>query len=160
VGVFCWNDLEENVSRVVYGKHKPWFERGPGGRLELRGVPVPRPPLDHWSQAWRAFAKWRWQRASARRTVEREAEWRLALDLLREMKRLVGDAPLLVVSDRRRLADFARHEPGVEHFDVREAFRGHEREVRFPVDGHWTTVGHARLARALEPLVARLCGLE
>jgi lysophospholipase L1-like esterase len=69
------------------------------------------------------------------------------------MQRLAGEAPLLVVSDRRRLADLARHEPGIEHFDVREAFAGHEREVTFPDDGHWTPAGHERLARALLPLV-------
>jgi lysophospholipase L1-like esterase len=156
VVVFCWNDLDEIVSPVVYGKHKPWFERGPadtGGRLVLRGVPVPDPPLERWSMAWRAFVKWRWQRADARRSVAREAQWRLALDLVRVMQRLAGEAPLLVVSDRRRLADLARHEPGIEHFDVREAFAGHEREVTFPDDGHWTPAGHERLARALLPLV-------
>lgn len=159
--VFCWNDLDEIVSPVVYGKHKPWFERDPAdGTLELHGVPVPDPPLERWSMAWRAFVKWRWQRAAARRVVDREAQWRLALDLVRDMRRLAGDAPLVVVSDRRRLADLARHEPGIEHLDVRRAFRGHEREVTFPVDGHWTPTGHERLAEALLPLVRSWLGLD
>jgi lysophospholipase L1-like esterase len=155
VTVFCANDLFENVSSVVYGKLKPRFVRR-DGRLELTGVPVPQPFLERWSYAARALAKWRWQRAFAGRTVDREAEWRMALDLLREEKRLLGDVPLVVVGDRRRLASFARETPGVRYLDLREAFAGIRKPLTFPEDGHWTPVAHAALAEALHARLAEL----
>ena len=155
VSVFCWNDLGESSSAVVYGKPKPRYART-GRGLEWVGTPVPDPPLVRWSYAARAFAKWRWQRAHARRAVDREAEWRLVLDLLLEEQRLLGDVPLVVVSDRDRLAAFARETPGVEHVDLRAAFAGANEPLAFADDGHWTPPAHVRIAEALRACIGEL----
>lgn len=155
VSVFCWNDLFESSSDVVYGKHKPFYMRGPDG-LQLSGVPVPQAFLARSSYAARAYHKWRWQRAHAARRIDREAEWRLVLDLYREEKRLLGDVPLLIVSDRGRLASLAEESEGIAHLDLRDVFEGFKEPIAFPNDGHWTPGAHDKIARALGELAATL----
>jgi lysophospholipase L1-like esterase len=151
VCVFCENDLYENVSPVVYGKRKPWFERRAGDeQLVLRGVPVQQSFLERWSGAWRALAKLRWERDFARRRADPESEWRMTLDIYRRMRASAGTATLVIVSDEQRLADFARDEEGIEHVDLRRAFAGVEEDVQFRTDKHWNAEGHARAATALE----------
>ncbi len=151
VCVFCENDLYENVSPVAYGKHKPWFERDAGdGRLVARGVPVPQGFLESWSGAWRALAKLRWEQDFGRRRAEPEKEWRMTLDIYRRMRASLAGVPLVIVSDEKRLEDFARDEEGIEHVDLREAFAGVEKDVLFRTDRHWNAQGHARAAAALQ----------
>ena len=158
VAVFCENDLYENVSQVVYGKHKPWFERTrDGSSLELRGVPVQQGWLERWSGLWRALQKMRWEHASSRRSADPAAEWSLTCDIYRRMERSLGAVPLVIVSDEERLAALAHEDPGIEHVDLRAAFEGVETSIRFADDRHWNPDGHARaaaaLAGALRPLL-------
>jgi len=159
LSVFCWNDLFESSAGVVYGKHKPRFVRKRDG-LELVGVPVPQPALERWSHAARAFYKWRWQREHMRREIDRDTEWRLVLDLLLEERRLLEDVPLLLLSDRTHLANFARETDGVEHLDLRTVFAGVTEPLAFAGDGHWTPGAHERIARALSSEMKRLLGTD
>lgn len=148
VVVFCDNDLFESGAPVVYGKHKPWVERV-GGRLEVRGVPVPFPPLERTSYLWRAVVKERWQRGFERRRRDPDREWLLVCDLYRAMKQRIGEVPLVLVSTERRLADLAREEPGIHHVDLTGVFAAREDGLQFPLDGHWTPSAHAAIAREL-----------
>jgi hypothetical protein len=159
LSVFCWNDLYESSSSTVYGKHKPRFERR-AGKLELTGVPVPEPALERHSLAARAFLKWRWQNAHQQRAVDRDAEWRLVFDLLLQEKRLLGEVPLLVLSGRTRLANFARETSGIEHVDLRAIFEGATEPLAFADDGHWTPIAHERIAWALQREMERLLGTD
>jgi hypothetical protein len=160
VVVYCENDLYENTMSVTYGKRKPWFERERGAHeLLLRGVPVPSSCLERISDAWNALAKAEWEASFATRKADPDAEWVLVCDLYRRMRDRLDGVPLVIVSQEARLSRFARDEVGVEHVDLRDAFRGIEREVTFPVDGHWNARGHERAAVAigegLKPLVKR-----
>ena len=156
VSVFCGNDLFENASSVVYGKHKPHFERV-NGALLLRGTPVPEPCLESWSQLYRALEKSRWERAFERHRADPNAEWALTCDLYRLMKAKLGPVPLVIVSSEDRLADFAHEGGTIHHLDLRRAFAKAQGPVEFAVDGHWNALGHktaaAALDEALRPLV-------
>lgn len=146
VCVFCPNDLYESAGDVAYGKHKPRFELGAQG-LELTGVPVPRPWLERVSHAWRAFAKYAWQREHDARRAAPESEWRLVHALFDEMERELGDVPLLIVSSRDELSQ----RPESEHLDLRA-----EDVSAFPRDGHWNAEGHAKVARLLRERIREL----
>lgn len=57
---FYVNDFWNNASPVGIGSeqgYKPFFRLGPGGRLSLRGIPVPR--LPSWDADWHATRPWR-----------------------------------------------------------------------------------------------------
>jgi hypothetical protein len=145
---------------VTYGKRKPWFERvGDARELVLRGVPVPSSVLERISDAWNALEKARWEASFAELRADPQAEWILVCDLYRRMRDRLDGVPLVIASQEPRLVRFAHDEHGIEHVDLREAFRGIEREVTFPIDGHWNARGHERAAAALEealrPLVKR-----
>jgi len=151
VSIFCENDLFENRMSVTYGKHKPWFERV-GDRLELRGVPVPRGWLERTSQLWCAIEKNRWERDFEHVKRSPDEEWWTVRELHRRMKARIGDVPLVVVSARDELARFARDENVIRHVDVRSSFAAGAaagETLTFPIDGHWTAAGHARVVSAL-----------
>ncbi len=158
VVVFCENDLYENMLDVAYGKHKPRFERD-GRELALRGVPVPESWLERVSDVWNALEKKRWDAAFDAWESDPDAEWQLVCDLYRRMRADVGSVPLVIVSGEQRLADFAREEDGIEHVDLRAAFRGVEDRVLLGDDPHWNAFGHERAAAALDealrPLVKK-----
>lgn len=150
--VFCRNDLFENLSPVVYGKHKPYFEVS-GTKLELRGVPVPEPWLERASYLYRAISKARWQREFDRTPRDPDREWLLVCDLYRAIKRVLGPVPLVIVSGEERLARFAAEEEGVHHVDLGTVLSSAGGPTLFPVDGHWTALAHAKIAEALEPML-------
>ena len=154
VCVFCKNDLFENGAPIVYGKHKP-YAVVEGRELAVRGLPVPEPWLERSSYLYRAIAKERWRRAFDREPRDPDREWLLACDLLRAMRRELGNVPLVVVSDEQRLADLSAEEPSIHHLDLRVVFAGRD-EPTFPLDGHWTASAHAEIARALEPMLRTL----
>jgi hypothetical protein len=158
VVVFCDNDLYEVAMDVAYGKRKPRFERNDGGLL-LRGVPVPESLLERVSDVWKALEKARWDSAFDDWEADPEAEWTLVSDLYRRMRADLGAVPLVIVSAEQRLADLAREENGIEHVDLRTAFRGVEDRVTLPADLHWNAFGHERAAAALDealrPLVMK-----
>jgi lysophospholipase L1-like esterase len=149
VVVFCDNDLYENTMDVTYGKRKPRFERR-DAKLVVRGVPVPESLLERVSDAWKAVEKARWDAAFDDWKADPDAEWTLVCDLYRRMRADVGAVPLVIVSGEQRLADFARDEHGIEHVDLRAAFRGVEDRVFLPSDRHWNASGHERAAAALD----------
>ncbi len=146
VVVFCENDLYENTLDTAYGKSKPRFVRTPAG-LKLTGVPVAYPRLERWSHAWRAWRKARWEHAFARSPRDPNQEWALACDLYRRMREIAGGRPLVIASDRDVPAALAAETEGIEHVDLRGALA--EGPVAYPVDGHWTALGHARVAEVL-----------
>jgi hypothetical protein len=148
VVVFCDNDLVECSGDESYGKHKPRFVRADDG-LRLVGVPVPYPWLERVSLLWRAARKSRWERALAANPRDPNEEWALVCDIYRRMRRMLGDRPLVIVSDQPRLARFAADEPGIEHVDLRSAFGSDPAPYHFAGDGHWNAAGHARAAEAL-----------
>lgn len=154
---FCPNDLAECSGPTAYGRHKPWFELE-GDRLASRGVPVPRPWLPRVSHLWRAFEKLRWEGAQAPRVEEHTEDWRLVQALYLEMKRELGEVPLLVMSEAPQLANLARRSE-LEHLDLRPLLAELGAGAHFPLDGHYTPRTHARLARALRerarPLLER-----
>lgn len=155
VCVFCSNDLWEASTDVAYGKHKPRFvDRA--GELELTGTPVPQPLLERTSALWRAWQKTRWERTFTAQARDRREEWRLVCDLFRALERELHDTPLVLVSEEDRLAAFARETPRVTHVDVRSAFGLAEGPTSFPLDGHWTELGHAKIARALDVVLREL----
>lgn len=155
VVVFCMNDLYECAGGVAYGKHKPVFELE-GGRLVLTGVPVPQSFLERTSHLWRAIEKRAWERRHARRRRDRAGEWRLVEALLEEMRRGLGDVPLVIASERDELEAFAAGRAGVHHVDLRPYLAASEEPVTYATDGHWTTAGHAAVARALRERIATL----
>lgn len=148
VVVFCENDLYECRDDVAYGKRKPQFVQA-GGRLELRGVPVPFPWIERASHAWRGWLKARWESSFRARPRDPNAEWALVCDLYRRMKRVLGERPLVIVSKEPVLARYAAHESGIAHVDVGAAFEGATSSMEYPLDGHWNAHGHARVAEAL-----------
>ncbi len=158
VVVYCENDLLECADDVAYGKGKPRFARV-AGELRLEGVPVPFPWIERASFVWRALRKARWERESVERTRDPNAEWALVCDLYRRMRDVLLDRPLVILSDRARLARFADDEPGIEHVDLAAAFGSDAERLHFARDGHWNRDGHARaaaaLAGALRPLLDR-----
>lgn len=155
VCVFCANDLWESSTDVAYGKHKPRFvDRG--GALELAGSPVPQSLLEKTSALWRGWEKRSWERAFVLRPRDRREEWRLVCDLYRALASDVGAAPLVIVSDEDRLVALAREERGMHHVDVRRAFAGADGATSFPRDGHWTELGHARVAEAIDAVIGAL----
>ena len=165
VSVFCENDLFENRMAVTYGKHKPWFERV-DDRLELRGVPVPRSWLERTSQLWCAIEKNRWERSFGEAQRSPDEEWWMVLALYRRMKARLGAVPLVVVSSQERLARFAQDEGLIVHVDLRPVLHATSSDgsgpsvpiqgLHFPVDGHWTSTGHARVATALRSALRKL----
>jgi hypothetical protein len=148
VAVFCDNDLLENSSPVVYGKHKPYFVVR-DGELELRGVPVPQAWLERVSYLARAVSKSAWERALRERRPDPDRDWLLTCQLYRRMQRVLGSVPLLIVSDEQRLADLAREERTLHHLDLRPVFAREARELFFPLDGHWNARAHGLVAEAL-----------
>jgi hypothetical protein len=150
--VFCRNDLFENESPVVYGKHKPYFEVV-GAELELRGVPVTEPWLERGSYFYRAVSKGRWQREFDRAPRDPDREWLLQCDLYRAIKRVLGPVPLVLVSGEERLVRFAAEEEGIHHLDLRSVLSSAVGPTLLPLDGHWTPLAHAEIAAALEPML-------
>lgn len=147
VCVFCSNDLWECGTDRPYGRSKPRFVLAESG-LELHGSPVTRSWLEANSALWRAWLKERAAAALGSSPRDRAAEWELVCGLLRRMRDELDGVPLVIVSSESRLAALAREERGIHHVDVSEIGRG--AGLAYPYDGHWTSAGHALVAREVE----------
>ncbi len=148
VVVFCVNDPLESISRLAYGRAKPWFEVV-GGRLELRGSPSPESWLERASHAWRAFERRRSDRVARRLQRDMRAEWKLTRALFLAMQRELDSVPLFIASSEEALAGLARDEAGLHHIHLEHVLAPLGEARRFAHDPHWTSTAHAAVAEAL-----------
>lgn len=153
VVVFCENDLLDSSVTVAHGWRRPRFVLEDGEPI-LRGAPVRVPWLERRSLAWRAVRKVLWERSLLEHPRDPNAEWALVCAIYRRMAQVLRGRPLVIASSAERLGRFARDEPGIEHADLRPALA--DGVTAFPVDGHWSELGHARVAAALERALAAL----
>ena len=156
VYVYCPNDLVEVSSSRMYGRAKPWYELPPGkggeAPLRLRGVPVPNPWWMRSSHLARALVK-----TIAPRVAVDDAtpgrDWILVRRLVREMADLAANSTFVIVAKEPELRQLARDVSRIELIDLEEVFSNDERSadepLAYPLDGHWTALGHMRVAEAL-----------
>ncbi len=139
------NDVYEVASDVMYGLRKPRFVVD-GKVAKLLAPAGPENFLHAHSMLFRALNKMWWSWQFARVTIIED--WELVFALYRSMRAELSSAFVLVAGDDA-LRDFAHEERDVVYVDLKATMPAGASAWAFPVDGHWTAAGHARVATAV-----------
>ncbi len=137
------NDVYEVASDEMYGLRKPRFVVE-GKVAKLLAAAGPESFLHAHSMLFRALNKvwWSWQFTSVR-IVE---DWALVFALYRSMRAEFSTSAFVLVAGDDALRDFAHEDRDVVFVDLKAALPAGAGAWAFPVDGHWTAAGHARVA--------------
>ncbi len=175
------NDEEMNRRRVAFLVYpKPYFTLSADRRLELRNVPVPRPPaarrLAYLACTRSALAQFVTDRSTRvlRRLRDRGGRrapggepFALTVALIDEIRRVAEGAGArfmiaatgaywpLETSARFEQLTAALTRRGVELIDVEAAVGFDPEHMRLPDDGHWSPQGHAFVARQVLDFIER-----
>jgi lysophospholipase L1-like esterase len=146
---YSLNDSRDNRTNFRYGAYyKPYFEKE-GGRLLVKGVPVPRSLAYRFASHPTLFRSYLARGVAALFLQPKQEERRLpdvTRDLLLAVRDFVGSL------GARFAVAFVQREPGFQAFCAESGipFLDLTEAEQYPEIGHWTPKGHLAVAEELD----------